>query len=232
MRPRRIEDPHRGVGGGRGRIGHRGIPPSGRRRRGALGRKIQARRTANRKTAASMLATVRATSSASRADGATHWATTSPSVVQAEAHQVQAPGDGEEPAAAGLAVGAAGELPVHGSVEEGGDGHGDGIGAEGAEKRPPGNEEEEVPERGDDAHAREAQELVGRHLVRARRGAGPWGAGPASATRRAGRPPPSRRGRPASRGRRPSPPGPRRSAGPAARPSPATRCRRTTRCPR
>ena len=84
---------------------------------------------------------------------------------EAEAHQVEAAGHGEEPAAAGLPVGGAGELAVHRRVEERGDGHGDGVGAEGAEERPPGDEEEEVAERGDDAHAGEAQELVGRHLV-------------------------------------------------------------------
>ena len=132
----------------------------------ALGRKIQARRTANRTTAANRLATVRATISTSSADGCDPVGHDQSQRRQAEAHQVQAAGHGEEATAAGLPVGGAGELPVHGRVEQRGDGHGDGVGPEGAEERPPGDEEEEVAERGDDAHPGEAQELVGRDLVR------------------------------------------------------------------
>ncbi len=85
---------------------------------------------------------------------------------QAEAHQVQPAGDGVETPAAGLTIGRAGELTVYRRVEEGGDSHGDGIGGKGAEKRAPGHEQEEVAERGDDAHSGEAQQLVGRHFVR------------------------------------------------------------------
>ena len=80
------------------------------------------------------------------------------------------------------------ELTVHSRVEQRGDRHGHRVGAEGAQHRPPGDEEEEVAERRDHADAREAQELVGRDLARARPGAAPWAGERAAAGRRAGRP--------------------------------------------
>ena len=84
---------------------------------------------------------------------------------EGEAHGVRPTGDGEQATAAGLAVRRAGQLAVDRRVEQGGDRHGDGVGAEGADQGAPGDEEEEVPERGHDAHAGEAQELIGRDLV-------------------------------------------------------------------
>ena len=78
---RPVEHPDGGIGGGR-EVRHRDISMGSAPGR-AQGRKIQARSTANRKTAAARLATVIATSSGSRAPGATHWATTRPNVVKA-----------------------------------------------------------------------------------------------------------------------------------------------------
>ena len=75
-----VEHPDGGIGGGR-EVRHGDISKGAAPGR-AEGRKIQARSTANRNTAAARLATVIATSSGSRAPGATVWATTRPSVVK------------------------------------------------------------------------------------------------------------------------------------------------------
>ena len=54
---------------------------------------------------------------------------------------------------------------MHRGVEQRGDGHGDGVGAEGAEQRAPGDEQEEVADGGDHPDPGEAHELIGCDLV-------------------------------------------------------------------
>ena len=158
--PAGSSSPTGGVGGGR-EVRHRDTSIGSAPGR-ALGRKIQARSTANRKTAATTLATVIATSSGTSAPGATHWPSYEPQGGEGEAQGARPTGDGEQATATALAVRRAGELVVDRRVEQGGDRHGDGVGTEGTDQRPPGDEEEEVAERGHHTHAGEAQELIGR----------------------------------------------------------------------
>ena len=77
-----VKHPDGGAGGGR-EVRHRDSSRGWAPER-AQGRKIQARSTANRKTAAARFARVIATSSGSRAPGTTSCATRRPSVVNAK----------------------------------------------------------------------------------------------------------------------------------------------------
>ena len=84
-----------------------------------------------------------------------------------DAHQVQPAGYRVEAPAARLAVGRPRQLAVHRGVEEGGDRHRHCVGTVGTEQRPPGDEEEQVPQGRHDADPGETQELIGGDLVRA-----------------------------------------------------------------
>ena len=86
-------------------------------------------------------------SSGSRAAGAIHCATTRPSVVKARLTSRGAVTARKRPR--GSARRRAGQLAVHGRVEQRGDGEGHRVGAERAEQRAPGQEEEQVAQRGD-----------------------------------------------------------------------------------
>ena len=76
----------------------------------------------------------------------------------------------DQAAPMGLSLHAVGQFPVHGEVEDGADGQGERVGPEGTGEGAPGHEEKEVAEGADGAHTGKAEQLVGRHLIDGR----PW----------------------------------------------------------